>query len=325
MKKALTGITATGQLTIGNYIGAIKPLVNIQNEYEVFAFVADLHALTLPIGKEDLKKNTDDVLKIYKAAGVDTNKVKLFKQSDIQEHLVLNYYLLVNSTMGELSRMTQFKDKSQGIKSDNGTDTIPTGLFTYPVLQAADILLYNPDVVLVGEDQKQHLELARTLANRMNTKYGTKLIAPETFTPKVGFKIMSLTDPTKKMSKSDENVKGTIFLLDSDEAITKKIASAMTDSDNVVAYDVENKPGVSNLLTIYAALADITIEEALAIHKDMNYGDFKASITNKVIEVVSIIRTNFEKIASIDFLATDEVAKIAKETVLTVEKGIGIK
>lgn len=323
MKKALTGIQATGALTLGNYIGAIKPLINMQNEYEIYAFVANLHSIVLAIDPQELKKNTETVLKIWKAAGLDTSKVKIWKQSDIPEHTELNWYFTTQTTVGELSRMTQFKDKTQRLKFKNGTETIPTGLLTYPVLQSSDILLFNPDVVVVGDDQKQHLELTRKIGERFNNKYGTNFKIPKTLTPKIGYKVMALQDPSKKMSKSDIKLKNTIFLTDNESKIRKKINSAVTDDEDNIYFDKKNKPGISNLLSIYAALSDITIEESEKLHKNMKYSEFKISVSNKIIDVLIPLQYRLSQIKNIDFLATEELSLEASKAVKIIKKKMG--
>ena len=206
-KTLLSGITATGKLTLGNYIGAIK----LQDEYNCFVFIADLHALTLPIDPKILEQNRHNIYALYLACGLDPNKTTIFFQSDVMEHGLMNWLIINNTTIGELSRMTQFKDKSQKVKSANGMDTIPTGLLMYPTLMVADIMLYDADLVPVGIDQKQHVELTRNITQRINNKYKLDFKIPEPYIPNVGNKIMSLTDPTKKMSKSDTNEKSSIY------------------------------------------------------------------------------------------------------------------
>ena len=244
MKRMLSGIKPTGQLTLGNYIGAIREFIKYQDEYEMFIFIADLHSLTLPIDPKELRQNTKDLIAIYLACGLDPEKVVLFKQSDVSEHAELGYVMTCNSNMGELSRMTQFKDISSKMKDSS----IGLGIFAYPVLMAGDIVLYDADIVPVGEDQTQHVEIARDLVNRFNNRYGKVLKMPKAEVSKVGKRIMSLSDPTVKMSKS--NPKGDIFLKDDIIVIRKKIMSAVTDLGCEVKYDPENKPGISNLLVI---------------------------------------------------------------------------
>lgn len=278
-KRILTGIKPTGQLTLGNYLGVLKNLKNEQEKGEAFIFIADLHALTLPIDPQVLKENSIDIACFYLAAGLDPNKSTLFLQSDVSAHAELNAIMQNYLYMGELSRMTQFKDKSSKMEQN----AIGLGLFAYPVLMACDIVLYDADIIPVGADQVQHVELTRDLVHRFNNRYGEILNMPKAETPKVGSRIMSLSDPSKKMSKSDP--KGDIFLKDDLNVMRKKIMSAVTDMDANVYYDINNKPGISNLLTIYAAIKGISIEEAEAKFKGMDrYGDFKKAIADAVIE-----------------------------------------
>ncbi len=276
MDRILSGIKPTGQLTLGNYIGALRNFKNFQSQGECFIFIADLHALTLPIEPETLRTNSRDIAAFYLAAGLNPEKCNIFLQSHVSAHAELNAILQNYLYMGELSRMTQFKDKSQKMNQEK----IGLGLFAYPVLMAADILLYDATIVPVGDDQVQHVELTRDLVKRFNHRYGDILIMPKAQITKVGARIMSLSDPHKKMSKSDP--KGDIFLKDDINVIRKKIMSAVTDSEAVVKYDVENKPGISNLLTIYASLENITIAEAEERFKDANYGTFKKAVADVV-------------------------------------------
>lgn len=257
MKRMLSGIKPTGRVTLGNYIGAIKPFVSYQDEYEMIVFVANLHSMTIYQEPKDLRKNTKDLISLYLAAGLDPKKVTLFLQSDVLEHAQLGWYLGCMVSMGELSRMTQYKDKASKLKKD---ESIGAGIFNYPSLMNADILIYDPDYVPVGEDQKQHCELARDIAERFNNRYSETFKLPEPLVPKVGGRIMDLQNPTKKMSKSDETGKGCIYILDDINVSKKKIMSAITDSDNAIYYDVKNKPGISNLLTIYSILSGESID-----------------------------------------------------------------
>ena len=267
MKKiVLTGIKPTGRLTLGNYIGVLKNLKNFQDEFEPYIFVADLHALTLPIEPEELNTNTKDIVAFYLASGLDMNKSHIFLQSMVSAHAELNAIMMNYLYMGELSRMTQFKQKSHLMNES----AIGLGLFSYPVLMACDIILYDADIVPVGEDQVQHVELTRDLVRRFNSRYKTDILKePKAVVNTTGKRIMSLSDPTKKMSKSDP--KGDIYLKDDEKTIRKKIMSAVTDSGCEVKFDKENKPGISNLLTIYSALKNITIEEAEQEFKGCNY------------------------------------------------------
>lgn len=305
MKKILTGIQPTGVITLGNYIGAIRQMVKYQNDYESYLFVADLHAITIPQDAETLSKNTKSLLALYLACGIDPNKNKIFIQSENEYHANISWLLECNTYYGELSRMTQFKDKSK--KNINFT----SGLLTYPVLMAADILAYDIDYVPVGIDQKQHVELARDIAIRFNKKYGETFTIPEPLISKSGTKIMDLQDPTKKMSKSSESQKGVIRLLDDVEDIRKKIMSATTDSDRCIKYDLDNKPGISNLINIYSALSNKNITEIEDEFKDKNYGEFKKVVADKVVEIISDIQEKYYEIINsnkIDQILDDGIA-----------------
>ncbi|AGR41910.1 tryptophan--tRNA ligase [Spiroplasma diminutum] len=299
-KRMLSGITTTGQMTLGNYIGAMRNFVSLQDEFEMFVFVANLHGITAPIEKEILRKNIKNMVTLYFACGMDPEKSTVFIQSEVLEHTQLAWILTCNTTIGELQRMTQFKDKSTKVKSDNGTEFIPTGLLTYPVLMAADILLYDPEFVPVGKDQKQHIELARNIAERMNNKFGEMFTIPGEYTPKIGSKIMDLQDPTKKMSKSATNKKGFIALLDDINEVKNKIKSAVTDSENIIKYDPETKPGVSNLLTIYSALKNISIEETEKFFEGKDYGFLKEEVSIVVVELLEKIQTRFNELSKTD-------------------------
>ncbi|MGL5308956.1 MAG: tryptophan--tRNA ligase [Metamycoplasmataceae bacterium] len=327
-KRMVSGITATGSLTIGNYIGAIKNFIKYQDDYEMFIFVADLHALASTISPKDLDKNRKEIFAIYLACGLDPNKVTIFFQSDVVAHAMLNWLTISNTYMGELSRMTQFKDKSLKTKQENGTENIPTGLFVYPSLMAADILLYNPEYVPVGIDQKQHLELTRTLANRMNKKYNLNLNEPQPLFPEVGSKIMSLKDPSKKMSKSDIDKNAVIFLLDDPQVAYNKIQKAVTDSENKVYYS-NDKPGVKNLLTIYASLKDITIKETEDFFANSNYKKFKEIVGNTVKDFLETIQIDFNKslnnLSIISERGSEKANTIAKKNLTNIMWSVGYK
>ncbi len=291
MTRILSGIKPTGNLTLGNYIGALKHFKDFQETGEVYIFIADLHALTLPIEPEVLRNNSRDLAAFYLASGLDPEKATIFTQSSVPEHAELNAILQNYLYMGELSRMTQFKEKSQHMKDS----AIGLGLFAYPVLMAADIVLYDADIVPVGEDQVQHVEITRDVVHRMNKRYGENtLVLPNYRINKVGARIMSLSDPSKKMSKSDP--KGDIFLLDPMNVIRKKIMSAVTDLGNEVKYDKENKPGISNLLTIYASIKEISIEKAEAHFVGYRYGDFKKEVADAVIEELEPFQNRYKEI-----------------------------
>jgi len=291
-KRMLSGIKPTGKLTLGNYIGAIKQFISYQDEYDLFVFIADLHALTLPIDPKELRQNSKDLISIYLACGLDPNKAVLFKQSDVHEHAELGYIMACNSYMGELSRMTQYKDKTAHISSN---EAIPTGIYIYPTLMAADIILYDPDYVPVGVDQKQHVELTRDLAIRFNNHYSETFKVPEPLIAKQGAKVFSLSDPTKKMSKSESD-KGTIYLLEDINISRKKIMSAVTDSDNTIAYDPINKPGISNLLTIMSVLSNRPIESLVEEYNGQGYGTFKKAVADVVCDELTKLQEKVKEI-----------------------------
>lgn len=324
MERILSGIKPTGKLTLGNYIGALRNFKNFQEQGECFIFIADLHALTLPIDPLELKTNSRDIAAFYLAAGLDPNKCNIFLQSHVSAHAELNAIMQNFLYMGELSRMTQFKDKSQKLNKEK----IGLGLFAYPVLMASDILLYDATIVPVGEDQLQHVELTRDLAKRFNHRYGDTLIMPKAVVTKVGARIMSLSDPTKKMSKSDE--KGDIFLKDDPKVIRKKIMSAVTDSESVVRYDVENKPGISNLLTIYASLKNITIPEAEKEFEGANYGTFKKAVADAVIEEIEPFQKRYQEIIASNYVdevlnrGAEKAKSIANATLKRVHDVVGL-
>ena len=323
-ERILTGIKPTGQLTLGNYIGVLKHLPKEVDRGECFYFIADLHALTLPIDPEVLRQNSIDLACFYMAAGLDTSKVTLFLQSSVSAHAEMNAIMQNYLYMGELSRMTQFKDKSSKMKES----AIGLGLFAYPVLMASDIILYDASIVPVGEDQKQHVELTRDLVNRFNNRYGDILTMPKPEMRKVGARIMSLSDPSKKMSKSDP--KGDIFLKDDLAVIRKKIMSAVTDSGSEVKYDVENKPGISNLLTIYASLKDISIEEAEKEFVGYRYGDFKKAVADVVVNELEAFQKKYREI--LESKAYEKVLlegakkanEVANKTLNRVKKAVGL-
>ncbi|AZZ65410.1 tryptophan--tRNA ligase [Metamycoplasma phocicerebrale] len=326
-KRVLSGITATGKLTLANYIGAIKNMVKLQEEYESYIFIADLHALTLPIDPKVLEENRKNIYALFMACGIDTNKTTLFFQSDVMEHGLMNWLILVNTTIGELSRMTQFKDKSSKVKSANGMETIPTGLLMYPTLMVGDIILYDADLVPVGIDQKQHVELTRNLAQRLNNKFNLDFKIPEPYIPEIGAKIMSLAEPTKKMSKSDINEKASIYLLDDPEKAYKKILKAVTDSEGKI-YLSDDKPGIKNLLTIYSVLKDISLEEAVKYFEKKNYGELKQEVGLIVKSFLEKIQTNYKKtILEVEKEAKKGAlvaSKIASNNLKKLMKGLGL-
>ena len=302
MKRLLTGLHPTGVITLGNYIGSIKQMVKEQGKYESFIFVADMHAITVPNSNLNLKENTRSLIALYLACGIDPKKNTIFVQSQNEYHANLSWVLECNSYFGELSRMHQFKEKSKN------KENFTAGLFTYPVLMASDILIYDTDYVPVGIDQKQHVELARDIAIRFNNKYGDTFKVPEPVISSTGTKIMDLITPTKKMSKSSENQNGVIRLLDDPEIIRKKIMKATTDSESIVRFDEENKPGISNLINIYSAFTNKSIDEIENEFKDANYGTFKKCVCDVVIEELSKIREKY-----FEYLNSDIIDKILEE------------
>lgn len=319
MKRLLTGLQPTGVIHLGNYIGAIKQMRENQGMYDSYIFVADLHSITIAQDPIELRKKIRSLIALYLACGIDPEKNTYYLQSEIDYIPCISWLLECNTYYGELSRMTQFKDKSQ--KNQNFT----SGLLTYPVLMAADILAVDTDFVPVGGDQKQHVELARNIAERFNNKYGQTFVMPEPVMTKVGTKIMNLQDPTRKMSKSDENQKGVICLLDEEKVIRKKIMSATTDSEMCVKFDPENKAGISNLINIYSALTGKSTAEIEKEFEGSNYGNFKTHVADAVCEECLKIQEKYYA-----YLESDEIDKIldaGKEKLLkmTQEKYIDMK
>ena len=324
MEKMLSGIKPTGRLTLGNYIGAISQFVQFQDEYELYIFIANQHAITIPIEAKELRKNTKDLIALYLASGLDPEKVTIFLQSDVAAHAKLGWVMTCMSYMGELQRMTQYKDKVA--KQETG---ITAGLFTYPCLMAADILLYDPKYVPVGIDQKQHVELARNLAERFNNRYSDTFTIPEPKMTTVGQKIYSLQDPTKKMSKSETNPKGTIDLLDDPHLARKKILSAVTDSLGIIQYDPENQPGLANLLTIQSVLSKEPIESIVARYQGKGYGELKQEIGQTVFDFLTDLQARYQEV--LDKKIVDEVlaqgaqkaSRIADKKIQKVYRKIG--
>ena len=274
MKRMISGIKPTGKITIGNFLGAIKQFIKNQDEYELLVFIADLHALTLPIEPNDLRQNIIDLVCIYLACGLDPKKCKIFRQSEVIGHNDLSWVLTCNTTLGELTKMPQYKNYI----TEHGDKGIPAGMLMYPSLMSADILLYDADLVPVGADQMSHVDLCRDMAEKFNKRFPGTFKLPSGVLSKTTSKIMSLSNPMRKMSKSESD-SGTIYLLDPIEISKKKIMKALTDSENKFYYDPENKPGLSNLINIYAALADITVDDVVNLFKDAeNYGVFKRAL-----------------------------------------------
>ena len=323
-KRIFSGAQPTGQLHIGNYLGALKNWVALQDEYESFYCIVNLHAITLPQDPTVLRQKTLDLARIYLAAGLDPKRSTIFIQSDVPEHAELTWVLSCISRMGELERMTQFKDKGKG-----NTERAGVGLFTYPVLMAADILLYQTNLVPIGQDQKQHLELTRDLAERFNRDFGETFAIPEAYIPPVGAKIMSLQDPTKKMSKSDENPAGSIFLLDDADTIAKKIKRAVTDSGTEIKFD-ESRPAITNLLTIYHLLTGKSNEECEANFAGKGYGQLKGDLADVVIEFLRPFQKRVKQYddATLEAIlkpSAEKASEVAKRTLADVYSKTGIK
>ena len=293
-KKILySGMQATNTLTLGNYLGALKNWVKMHEEYECFFGVMDLHSLTVRQNPSEFRKNARSLYALYVAAGLDPEKNCVYYQSHVSTHAELAWILNCFTYMGELSRMTQFKDKSK-----KHADNVNAGLFTYPVLMASDILLYQADVVPVGVDQKQHLEITRDIAERFNAIYGDVFTIPEAYLGKTGAKIMSLQDPTKKMSKSDENPNAAVMLLDDRDTIIRKFKRAVTDSETEVRYDEKNKAGISNLMSIYSVVTGKSFDEIEAEFSGRGYGDFKLAVGEAVADELAPLQSRYENLMS---------------------------
>ena len=326
MKKVLTGLQPSGSLTIGNYIGAIKQMIEYQEKYESTIFVANMHAITVFQEPNELRENIKKLLAIYLACGIDPKKNTIFVQSDNVYHANVSWILECLTPYGELSRMTQFKDKS--LKNQN----FSAGLLTYPILMASDILIYDSDYVPVGQDQKQHVDLARNIAQRVNNKYKTDIFKiPEPLISENGAKIMDLVDPTKKMSKSAENPNGSIYMLDEEDVIRKKIMKATTDSDSTIKYDPINKPGISNLMVIYSSFSGMSIKDIESKYVGANYGIFKADVAQVIIDVLKPIQQKYYSILENEDIINkiieegkEKTTKIAKEKYDKLAKIVGL-
>jgi len=323
-KTVFSGVQPTGKITIGNYLGAIRNWKQLQDDYNCIYCVVDLHSITVNQVPANLRKNTMDLLALYLACGVDPAKSTVFIQSHVPAHSELAWLLDCNSYIGELSRMTQFKDKSR-----KHADNLNMGLMNYPVLMASDILLYQTDLVPVGKDQMQHLELARDLAVRFNNKYSPTFVVPQGYVPKVGSKIMSLQDPSAKMSKSDENENAYVALTDSKDDIVRKLRRAVTDSDTVVRYG-EDKPAISNLLTIYSLCSGMSVADAEKQFEGKGYVDFKSAVADAVIAVVEPIQQEQKRLlADKAYLegvlkeGADKANYLANKTLSKVYKKVG--
>lgn len=325
-KRILSGIQPSGALTLGNYVGALRNWVELQktDEYDCFYMLADLHTITVRQEAKDIRKNSMDLLALFIASGLDPEKNPIFFQSHVAAHTQLSWVLNCNTYMGELSRMTQFKDKSR-----KHEDNINAGLFTYPVLMAADILLYQADLVPVGHDQKQHLEIARDIAQRFNGNYSETFTVPEAYIPKVGARIMSLQDPNQKMSKSDPNENGYILLLDPVDTIVRKVKRAVTDSGSEVKRG-EGKEGIENLMSIYSAVTGKAMEEIEAEFEGKGYGDFKLAVAEAVAEELKPIQERYaDLMKNKDYLeqiyrnGAETANRVAMRTISKVYRKVG--
>ena len=329
MKKTMiTGVQPTGNFTLGNYVGAIKNFVRLQKDYNSYIFIADLHGLTSYQNPKDIHDRILDLAALYMACGVEPKYTKFFVQSDVNEHSVLGFLIAFQCRIGELSRMTQYKSK----KEKQGKDGIDLGLLIYPTLMAADILLYDASIVPVGTDQKQHIEITRDLGDRFNKRYGHTFNLPEYYIPEIGGKIMNLQNPTEKMSKSaPRNDKGTIFILDDINITKKKIMSAQTDSGNQIYFDEKNKPGISNLISIFSAITDKSIKEIEDKYKNYTYGDFKKELANEIEKFIIPIQEKYKKyryskeLINILKDGAKEANKQATNKIIEVRKKLGIK
>lgn len=300
MDVIFSGIQPSGNLTLGNYLGALKSFLRFQDTHECYYCVVNQHAITVPQDPKELRRRTTELAALYIAAGLDPEKVTLFVQSEVPEHVQLGWIMTTLAYVGEMERMTQYKDKAK-----KAGESIPYGLMAYPCLMVADILLYQAKLVPVGEDQRQHIEITRTLAERFNYRYGEVFTIPEMFAPEGGARVMSLQNPTSKMSKSDDNQMASIYLGDEDDMIVKKIKRAQTDSDGEIRYDKENKPGVSNLLSIHAALSGRTFDQLAADYAGQGYGTLKADVADLVVAELRPIRERYREL-----LASPELQRI---------------
>jgi tryptophanyl-tRNA synthetase len=324
MQTIFSGIQPSGTITLGNYIGALTQFVELQNEYNCYFCIVDQHAITVPQDRMVLRQNIRSLAALYLAVGIDPDKVTLFIQSEVPAHAQAGWMLQCVAYIGELERMTQFKDKSAG------KEAVVAGLLTYPPLMAGDILLYGTNLVPVGEDQKQHLELTRDIAERFNKKYNDIFTIPEVRIPTVGARIMSLQDPTKKMSKSDPNQKAFISVLDDPKQIEKKIKSSVTDSEGIVKFDKENKPGISNLISIYSILSKKSISEIEALYEGKGYGDFKADLAQVVMNEFEPIQNRYRELMESDYLdevldkGAEKANAVASKMVKKMENAMGL-
>ena len=324
-KVIFSGVQPSGKLTLGNYLGALRNFGKFQDEYDCYYSIVDLHSITVPQEAKNLRANTLEILAQYLACGLDPEKSTIFIQSHVSAHTELMWILNTMTYMGELSRMTQFKDKSQKSEAN-----LNAGLFTYPVLMAADILLYQTNLVPVGEDQKQHLELARDLAARFNNRYSPTFEIPEGYIPKEVGRVMSLQEPTKKMSKSDSNENAFILLADDPDTIRRKIKRSVTDSEGVVRY-CDEQPGIKNLIDIYTQLGNKTVDEVVSMYEGKGYGEFKADVAEIIVEALSPIREKYlellkdkEYLEKVYAMGAAKAEKQARKTLRKVYKKVGL-
>ncbi|WP_291575446.1 tryptophan--tRNA ligase [Clostridium sp. UBA4548] len=324
-KVIFSGVKPSGDLTLGNYLGAIKNWVKLQEEYDCYFSVVDLHAITVQQLPADVRRRTLEILAIYIAAGIDPAKNTLFIQSHVPAHSEASWLLTCIAYMGEMSRMTQYKDKAQ-----KGGESIGAGLFNYPILMAADVLLYGTDLVPVGKDQVQHLELARDLAERFNRLYSPTFVVPEPYVAKTGAKIMDLQDPTKKMAKSEENPNGSIQVMDPPEVIRKKVSRAVTDSLGVVKFS-DDQPGVKNLMTILSTITGETIEEIENKYEGMGYAQFKTDVAEAIVSELESVQTKVKELLnnksyleSIYKAGAEKANYVAMKTLRKMQKKIGL-
>ena len=325
METLFSGIQPSGIPTLGNYIGALKQFGEVQDDYDCFFCIVDQHAITVAQDRLKLRKQIRQLAAIYLASGIDPEKSTLFIQSEVPAHVQASWMLTTIASIGELERMTQFKDKAQ-----KQTEGIPAGLLTYPPLMAADIVIYNTNIVPVGDDQKQHIELTRNLVDRFNTRFNDILVKPEIRMPKVGGRVMSLQDPTRKMSKSDDNQKNFISLLDEPNVAAKKIKSAVTDSDGIIQFDRENKPGISNLLSIYSSLTDESVDALVERYKEAGYGTFKVDLSEVVKQFLTKFQERYNAFYNSNQLdvildeGRDKAQKASFKTLKKMEKAMGL-
>jgi tryptophanyl-tRNA synthetase len=330
METIFSGIQPSGIPTIGNYIGAMKQFVALQNQYTCYFCIVDEHAITVPQEPQKLRQQIRGLAALYLAVGLDPKKATIFIQSEVSAHAEAAWIIQCNTTIGELERMTQFKDKSQ----KNGRTGVSAGLLTYPPLMVGDIILYNANLVPVGDDQKQHLELTRDFVERFNKRYAQKnqeiLVMPEVKIPEQGGRVMSLQDPTSKMSKSDTNPKGFISMLDEPAVIRKKIKSAVTDSTGIIEYDPENKPGISNLLSIFSAVTEHSIDELVTAYEGKGYGDFKADLAEAVVALLAPIQECYNQLLNSDELddildnGAEQARLVANKTLQRMKNAVGL-